>query len=64
MPGVAFDEARHRIGYGGGFYDRYLEVHPGLLTAAIAFQFQVKAEVPVAKFDILPGRIVTEKRVI
>ena len=64
MPGVAFDEARHRIGYGGGFYDRYLEAHPGLRTAALAFEFQVKAEVPFEKFDILPGRIVTEKRVI
>ena len=64
MPGVAFDEARHRIGYGGGFYDRYLEAHPGLDTIALAFEFQVKEEVPFEPFDILPGKIVTEKRVI
>lgn len=64
MPGVAFDERRHRIGYGGGFYDRYLEAHPGLRTVALAFEFQVKEEVPFEKFDILPGKIVTEKRVI
>ena len=64
MPGVAFDEARHRIGYGGGFYDRYLEAHPGLDTIALAFDFQVKEEVPFEPFDILPGKIVTEKRVI
>lgn len=64
MPGVAFDESRHRIGYGGGFYDRYLEAHPGLGTVALAFEFQVKEEVPFEKFDILPGKIVTEKRVI
>ena len=64
MPGVAFDEKRHRIGYGGGFYDRYLEAHPGLPTIALAFEFQVKEEVPFEEFDILPGKIVTEKRVI
>ena len=28
MPGVAFDRENHRVGYGGGFYDRYLEKHP------------------------------------
>ncbi len=64
MPGVAFDESRHRIGYGGGFYDRYLEAHPGLGTVALAFEFQVKEEVPFEEFDILPGKIVTGKRVI
>lgn len=64
MPGVAFDESRHRIGYGGGFYDRYLEAHPGLKTVALAFEFQVRPEVPFEEFDIRPGKIVTEKRVI
>lgn len=64
MPGVAFDENCHRIGYGGGFYDRYLEAHPGLGTIALAFEFQIKEEVPFEAFDILPGKIVTENRVI
>ena len=31
MPGVAFDEQGHRVGYGGGYYDRYLEKHPHLI---------------------------------
>jgi len=64
MPGVAFDEARHRVGYGGGFYDRFLEEHPEMVTVALAFEFQVKAEVPYEEFDICPAKIVTEKRVI
>jgi len=64
MPGVAFDEERHRVGYGGGFYDRFLEDHPELVTVALAFEFQVKPEVPYEDFDIRPSKIVTEKRVI
>ena len=64
MPGVAFDEQRHRIGYGGGFYDRFLDAHPKLTRVALAFEFQVKAEVPFEDFDICPEKIVTEKRVI
>lgn len=64
MPGVAFDEQCHRIGYGGGFYDRYLEAHPGLVTVALAFEFQIRNEVPYETFDIQPSKIVTEERVI
>ena len=55
MPGVAFDEERHRIGYGGGFYDRFLEAHPKLSRVALAFEFQVKESVPSLKFH-LPRR--------
>lgn len=64
MPGVAFDEERHRIGYGGGFYDRFLEAHSKLSRVALAFEFQVKESVPYEAFDICPEKIVTEKRVI
>ena len=64
MPGVAFDEDRHRVGYGGGFYDRFLEAHPGMKTAALAFEFQIKDRVPFEPFDIRPGQIVTEQRVL
>lgn len=64
MPGVAFDEARHRVGYGGGFYDRFLEEHPEMITVALAFEFQVQPEVPFEEFDIRPAKIVTEQRII
>lgn len=64
MPGVAFDGECHRVGYGGGFYDRFLETHPRLTTLALAFEFQVKEAVPFEEFDIRPARVVTEKRII
>ena len=62
MPGVAFDEQGHRVGYGGGYYDRYLEKHPHLIHIALAFEFQIFPEVPSEKHDICPDLIVTENR--
>jgi 5-formyltetrahydrofolate cyclo-ligase len=63
MPGVAFDRNRHRVGYGGGFYDRYLSRHKNLYKAAIAFEFQIKDEVPAEPTDILPDIIITENTI-
>ena len=64
LPGVAFDEKRHRIGYGGGFYDRYLELHPGMKKIALAFEFQIYDSVPFEVFDQQPEKIITETRII
>lgn len=64
LPGVAFDVKRHRVGYGGGFYDRYLEAHSKMKKVAFAFEFQMFEEVPYEKFDIQPEKIITEKRII
>ena len=64
MPGVAFDEQGHRVGYGGGYYDRYLEKHPHLIHIALAFEFQIFPEVPSEKHDICPDLIVTENRIL
>lgn len=64
MPGVAFDRENHRVGYGGGFYDRYLEKHPSLERVAIAFDFQILSKVPVEPTDIFPQIIVTEKETL
>lgn len=64
LPGVAFDVQRHRVGYGGGFYDKYLEEHPNMKKIAFAFEFQVFDQVPFEDFDIQPEKIITEKRII
>ena len=41
MPGLAFDPMGHRCGYGGGFYDRYLESHTAHPTLALCYGFQM-----------------------
>lgn len=58
MPGVAFDQLRHRIGYGGGFYDRYLQAHPEHPTIAVALDFQIFDQVPAKEYDIVPAAII------
>lgn len=63
MPGVAFDRDNHRVGYGGGFYDRFLEKHLHVRRVAVAFEFQMMSEVPVEPTDISPEIIVTEKEI-
>ncbi|MGN0464727.1 MAG: 5-formyltetrahydrofolate cyclo-ligase [Lachnospiraceae bacterium] len=64
MPGVAFDEEKNRVGYGGGFYDKYLQKHPNLKKIAIAYEFQIVDFVPTDEFDQKPDCIITEERVI
>ena len=60
MPGVAFDRELHRVGYGGGFYDRFLETHPGIKKVAVAYELQLFDEVPHEEFDLSPDLLVTE----
>ena len=63
VPGVAFDADRNRIGFGGGYYDKYLELYPELFTAAVAFGFQIVEGVPTEANDIRPQKLITEERI-
>ena len=60
MPGVAFDIKCNRIGYGKGFYDRYLFEHRGHPAVALSFDFAVYSKIPSGPHDIKPGLIITE----
>lgn len=64
MPGVAFDLNRNRIGYGGGFYDKYMEEHPLHKKIALAYDFQIFDRIEHEKHDIKPDFILTETRII
>ena len=52
MPGVAFDEKGGRMGYGGGFYDRFLYEEPNHKTVALCYDFQMVENLPLEEFDI------------
>ena len=52
MPGLAFDPQGHRIGYGGGFYDKFLAAEPGHPTLALCYAFQMLDHLETEEFDI------------
>lgn len=60
MPGAVFSRSGDRIGYGGGFYDRYLEKYRRCKTIALCYGFQVKEQIPAEPHDIRPDRIICE----
>lgn len=60
MPGVAFDRQRRRLGYGGGFYDRFCAAAKGAVKIALCFDCQLLEGLPEEETDIRPERIVTE----
>lgn len=62
MPGVAFDACGHRMGYGGGYYDRYLQQYgAGVTSLLVVFEAQRVASVPVEEYDVGPDYILTEE---
>ena len=74
VPGVAFDEERNRLGYGGGFYDNFLSKRGqqkrgqaaflNCVSIGLAFEAQIAEEVPVGSEDVKVDFIVTENRLI
>jgi len=64
VPLVAFDKSFNRIGYGGGFYDRYIKKirnQKKVLTIGFAYSFQKVKEIPINNYDIKLDFIITNK---
>ena len=65
VPAVAYDKNCYRLGYGGGFYDRFLEnLRKDAVTIGIAFDLQIFDEVPKEPHDAQLDYIVTESRIL
>jgi 5-formyltetrahydrofolate cyclo-ligase len=59
VPGLVFDRSGYRIGYGGGYYDRYLAGYSGT-TISLAYQSQLMDLLPHEKFDVPVEQVITE----
>ena len=61
LPGLAFDSTGHRLGYGGGYYDRYL-AQTGIecTKMAVAYSFQVIIDVPHEQYDVRVDTVITD----
>lgn len=65
VPGIVFDLRGYRLGYGFGYYDRFLSsLSVETPTIGLAFEFQIENKVQTENHDIPVHRIITEKRVI
>ena len=52
VPGLAFDERKYRVGYGGGYYDGFLSEHNEALKAGVFYPFQKVDQVPTESHDL------------
>ena len=59
MPGLSFDTDGGRLGYGGGYYDRFLAARSGMHTCGVAFSAQIREHVPTDPLDVRPQRVIT-----
>ncbi len=67
VPLLGYDNKLNRLGYGGGFYDRYFEKISKIkqvIKIGLAFSFQEIKKLPINKFDKKLDRIITEKKVL
>ena len=66
VPLLAFDKKKNRLGYGSGYYDRYLnnKTKKNILLIGLGFSFQKTKIVPVTKYDKKMDYIITEKETI
>jgi len=63
VPGIVFDEKGYRIGYGKGYYDRWLDGTDIKKRIGLAYEVQVVSELPKGKYDLPVGMLVTEKQI-
>ena len=63
-PGLAFTRSGDRLGYGGGYYDRFLASHPGIPCCALVYDRLILESLPVKKTDVQVDYLITETGVL
>lgn len=63
VPGLAYTSRRFRLGFGGGYYDRFLQNYKGH-TLSLAFHMQIAEEIPIEEHDLPVEKIITDQGII
>ncbi len=63
VPGLAFSKKGYRLGFGGGYYDRFLQNYKGN-TISLAFAIQLQEEIPLQNHDLAVQKIITNEGII
>jgi len=63
VPGVAFDQDKHRLGYGHGYYDKFL-AQTDAITIGLAFEENMVEKLPREPHDINVDKVITDKKII
>ncbi len=64
IPGLAFTEEGGRLGYGGGYYDKFIQENPHMTTIALAYEELIVEQLPLMQHDLRVDIIVTEERTV
>jgi len=64
VPAIAFDESGYRIGFGHGYYDRFLATNNFAVSVGLAYSFAVVEFVPREYFDVSVNVLLTEEKVV
>ncbi|MFZ9138928.1 MAG: 5-formyltetrahydrofolate cyclo-ligase [Bacilli bacterium] len=52
IPGIGFDQKGNRLGFGKGYFDRFLSKHPAPYVIGVAYPFQIQKSIPITKGDV------------
>lgn len=63
VPGLAFDQAGFRLGYGRGYYDRFLADNPGLFTVGLCYEELFVEDLPRDEHDLPVDMVITQKTI-
>ena len=63
VPLLAFDDNLNRLGFGGGWYDRFFTLQPQSLKIGLAYEFQQTAKIPTEAHDVPLDMVITESQI-
>lgn len=64
VPGLAFTEKGERLGYGGGYYDRFIAANPNIHTIGLTYEELIASTLPVMPHDLRVNKIATDERMV